>query len=80
MHDKNGVEIYEGDIIHVEFDSPWGVQRYDGEIIFNKHSFNLKIHKVDGEKENPEVGGFLILNGDDNDLSVIGNVYDNSED
>lgn len=77
MHDKNGVEIYEGDIVHTEFDTPFGLAKYTGDIFYN-NGFDLNIHKVEGEENEGE--GVLMLGTDTSGLVVVGNIYENKED
>ena len=78
MHDKNGVEIYEGDIVHTEFDTPFGLAKYTGDIFYNINGFDLNIHKVEGEENEGE--GVLMLGTDTSGLVVVGNIYENKED
>lgn len=70
LKDKNGVEIYEGDIVNaVYFKNKW-----IGKIIFNDNMacFELYVKHEDGH-----INSYLI--GDMNSIEVIGNIYENPE-
>lgn len=69
MHDKNGVEIYEGDTVKLEYETPWGIDGGIGEIVFTNGAFELKLF---GDNE----GAYNISNGSNDDLLVLGNTWD----
>ena len=67
LHDKNGKEIYEGDVVrynHVYLDHP-----VDFEVMFDEGGFGQR--RIDGE----EVSDWYEWE----ELEVIGNIYENPE-
>lgn len=84
LKDKNGKEIYEGDIIEFSYDVFTG--NFDtkvgrGTIEFIDGAFYIKPFEIEGKKikniDNEE--WFLIYTVNIDTLKVIGNIYDNSE-
>lgn len=84
LHDKNGKEIYEGDIIEFSYDVFTG--NFDtkvgrGTIEFIDGAFYIKPFEIEGKKikdiDNEE--WFLIYTVNIDTLRVIGNIYDNPE-
>lgn len=84
LHDKNGKEIYEGDIIEFSYDVFTG--NFDtkvgrGIIEFIDGAFYIKPFEIEGKKikdiDNEE--WFLIYTVNIDTLKVIGNIYDNPE-
>ena len=82
--DKNGIEIYEGDIIEFSYDIFTG--NFDtkvgkGIVEFIYGAFYIKPFEIEGKKvkdiENEE--WFLLYSVNEDTLEVIGNIYDNSE-
>ncbi len=65
LKDKNGKDIYEGDVFKYVLDDGFGdVTEYTEEVIFNQGSFDL---------DNCPLGAFC------SDGEVIGNIYENPE-
>lgn len=78
LHDKNGKEIYEGDIIEYDADSqgrPFIGDGYRFEVGFSCGSFIL----VDPQERYGERGGFSSIYLHTPCLTVIGNIYENPE-
>ena len=84
LKDENGKEVYEGDIIEFSYDIFTGnfdtkVGKGIVEFIFG--AFYIKPYEIEGEKikdiENEE--WFLLYSVNEDDLEVIGNIYNNPE-
>lgn len=84
LHDENGKEIYEGDIIEFSYDVFTG--NFDtkvgrGTVEFIDGAFYIKPFEIEGKKikdiDNEE--WFLIYTVNIDTLKVIGNIYDNPE-
>lgn len=71
LHDKNGVEIYEGDIVKIPDDyEQYGVNSGETyEVYFAFGGFRLK------PKYNSKARGYWLEDNDE--VEVIGNIYDN---
>lgn len=66
LHDKNGVEIYEGDIVKVIFG-----EKNIGKVIYEHSGFIIDVTNM-----NRPYGRVDFVN---NFIKVIGNIYDNPE-
>ena len=84
LHDENGKEIYEGDIIEFSYDVFTG--NFDtkvgrGTIEFIDGAFYIKVFEIEGKKikdtDNEE--WFLLYTVNKDTLEAIGNIYDNPE-
>ena len=73
--DKNGKEIYEGDIIRECYTIfPDDMEVFISEVLFQNGSFQLS-----GEDYEPFGGDSSMCSVKSTDLEVIGNIYENSE-
>lgn len=68
LHNKNGVEIYEGDIVKVLINGIW----YVGQVIYEHSKFTIDVMN----NKQLEFGRIGII---ERFTEVIGNIYDNSE-
>ena len=75
LHDKNGKEIYEEDIIHINDDF---FNEFNYLIEWNEEYLRYYLYSVDKEKLN-KLGGILEAHLNSLEVEVIGNIYDNSE-
>ena len=75
LHDKNGKEIYEGDIIRECYTIfPDDMEVFISEVLFQNGSFQLS-----GEDYEPFSGESSMCSIKSTDLEVIGNVWENPE-
>lgn len=76
LKDKNGKEIYEGDIVDFVIHT-WdgGGEQYVGEVVFSNGMYHIETTNNISEGSNIL---FFVLDQDDG-FEVIGNVYENSE-
>jgi len=77
--DKNGVKIFEGDIINIERDYSIGIEEYYARIAFSYGSFGF-ITKYDEKFELfTSFGGLNDREEFSSTTSIIGNIHDNPE-
>ena len=83
LKDRNGKEIYEGDIVRVKCIWEKGkIEEYIGVIVFEDFAFGVKLKKVVKLPKGyycEEIDGqpYYLLHWDE--IEVIGNVYENPE-
>ena len=71
LKDKNGVEIYEGDVIRCSMSFNGGVLPHMGEIVYDEE------HGAYGTKN--EAGVTLLHNHCYHTMEIVGNIHDNPE-
>ena len=84
LKDKNGKEIYEGDIVEFSYDIFTG--NFDtkigkGIVEFIQGAFYIKPFEIEGKKAKDieDEEWFLLYSVNEDTLEVIGNIYDNPE-
>ena len=75
LYDKNGKEIYEGDIIHINDEF---LNEFNYLIEWNEEYLRYYLYSVDKEKLN-KLGGILEAHLNSLEVEIISNIYDNPE-
>lgn len=77
LHDKNGKEIYEGDIVHMIDDPYVAAHEIVGAVVWDQRDCRFR---VDLKQDGTSYTGLLSTDeADDRQYQVIGNIYENSE-
>lgn len=79
LHDKNGKEIYEGDIVHMLEVSNTGEREYITDIIWEDACFVMKSGKDDYDTFLGAWSGNPMTTYPMFEIEVIGNIYENPE-
>ena len=79
LHDKNGKEIYEGDIIEFSYDMFVG--NFDtfvakGKVVFEEGAFYIEVFENERTTKDE---AYLLYSINLDTIEVIGNIYDNPE-
>lgn len=79
LHDKNGKEIYEGDVIRCQTNNKFKYP-HKGQVIYLKHiaGFGITTEPIISESTGKEEEAFTYFNYNEN-FEVIGNIYENPD-